>query len=108
MRREKNVVDQKSLSISDLKIDYLSLYNSVRNIDTEMFLNQGAVTLEVHTQLENDLGGGNYSCNKKSPFNSWNSNIKWIEHNGQKINMCVRCGLDNYFIINCPKPDTSD
>ena len=31
MRREENVVDKKSLSISDLQIDYLNFDNSVRN-----------------------------------------------------------------------------
>ena len=36
-------------------MDYLSLYNPVRNNEGKTFLNQGTVTVEVHTQLINDL-----------------------------------------------------
>ena len=43
---EERFVDQKSLSISDLKNDYLNLENSVRNKKRDFFLNQGAVTVE--------------------------------------------------------------
>ena len=36
-RREEKFVDKKSLSISDLKIDYLNLENSVRNNERDFF-----------------------------------------------------------------------
>ena len=52
---EEKIFDQKSLSISDLQIDYLNLDNSVRNNDRRVLINQGAVTVEVHTQLRNYL-----------------------------------------------------
>ena len=44
-------MNQKSLSISDLKIEYFNLDNSVRNNARDFFLNQGAVTVKVHTQI---------------------------------------------------------
>ena len=59
MRREEEIVDQKSLSISDLIIDYLNLDNSVRNNERTSFLNQGAVTVEVHSEMKN------YSSNRE-------------------------------------------
>ena len=37
LRIEEKMVDQKSLSISDLKIDYLNLENSVRNNGRDFF-----------------------------------------------------------------------
>ena len=37
LRREEKFIDQNLLSISDLKIDYLNLDNSVRNNEREMF-----------------------------------------------------------------------
>ena len=37
LRREENLVDQKSLSIFALQIDYLNLENSVRNNEREYF-----------------------------------------------------------------------
>ena len=45
---------------------------------------------------------------KKSSFNSRNSNNKCTERNGQKSNLCFICGLEDQFIKNCQKPDTSD
>ena len=54
-RREERFIDLKSLSISDLQIDYLDLENSVRNNEREIFLNQGAVTVVVYNQLRNTL-----------------------------------------------------
>ena len=36
-------------------MDYLNLENSVRNNERDFFLNQGAVTVEVHTQLRDAL-----------------------------------------------------
>ena len=59
MRREEEIVDQTSLSISDLIIDYLNLDNSVRNNERTSFLNQGAVTVEVHSEMKN------YSSNRE-------------------------------------------
>ena len=38
-----------------LDIDYLKLDNSVRNTERGMFLNGGAVTVDGHKQLKNDL-----------------------------------------------------
>ena len=37
LRREETIADQKSLYISALKINYLNLDNSVRNIEGERF-----------------------------------------------------------------------
>ena len=42
-------IDKKSWSISDLQIDYLNLENSVGYNERENFLDQGSVTVEVHT-----------------------------------------------------------
>ena len=53
MRIEEKFIDQKSSYVSDLQIDHLNLDNSVRNNEKHFFLNQYAVTLEVHNQLRN-------------------------------------------------------
>ena len=42
-RGEENIVDQKSLSLSALHIDYLHLNNPVRDKKDQTFLNQGEV-----------------------------------------------------------------
>ena len=56
LRRQEKFINEKLFSLSDLKIDYLNLENSVRNNERErIFLNQGAVTVEVNTQPRNDL-----------------------------------------------------
>ena len=49
LQKKGKFIDQKSLSISDLQIDYLNLYNSVKKI-------QGALAVEDHTHLINALG----------------------------------------------------
>ena len=48
------------------------------------------------------------NINKKSLLNWQNSNNKSTEHNGQKHNTCLRCGLEDHFITNFPKLDTSE
>ena len=45
---------------------------------------------------------------KKLPFNPRNFNNKRNERNGQRPNTYFRCGLEDNFIANCQKPDTSD
>ena len=45
---------------------------------------------------------------KKPTFNPHNSNNKHNENNSWKPNTCFRCGSEDYFIVNCPKPDTLD
>ena len=44
----------------------------------------------------------------KPPFNSRTFNNKRNEHNGHKLNVGYRCGLEDHFITNCLKMDTSD
>ena len=46
--------------------------------------------------------------NNKSTFNSRNSNNRHTEHNGQKPNTYFKCGLEDHFVANFQKPDTSD
>ena len=55
MRREEKIVDQKSLSISDLQIYYLDLDNSVKIMREKILLDGGAVTVEVQNQPINSL-----------------------------------------------------
>ena len=75
----------------------------------QIFLNQGAVTVEVHNQLRNDLKQQkNQKGYKKPPFNPRNSNNNRNEHNDRKQNTCFRCGSDDRFIANCLKTDTLD
>ena len=45
---------------------------------------------------------------KKPPFNPYNSNNKCNECNSQKPNACFKCGPEDHFIANSPKPDTLD
>ena len=49
LSREEKFINQNSLSIYDLKIDYLNLDNSVRKYKRAIFLIQGAFTVEFHT-----------------------------------------------------------
>ena len=49
-----------------------------------------------------------YKGHKNLPFNSRNSNNNCTEHNGGKPNMCFRCGSEDHFISNFPKPDTTE
>ena len=58
--------------------------------------------MEDHTQQRNDKG------NKKQTINSRNSNNKYTKHNGHIPNTYFRCGLEDNFITNCQKPETSD
>ena len=53
LRRGGNI-DNKSF-IFALQIYYLILEHSVRNTERAVFLNQGAVTVEFHTQMRNSL-----------------------------------------------------
>ena len=55
LKREEKFVDQKVFSISNLQIYSLNLDDSVKNTERANFFNLGAVTVEVHTQLKNDL-----------------------------------------------------
>ena len=48
-RRKEEIIDQKSLSTSDLKIGYLNLENSVSNNERANFLNQCELTVDVCT-----------------------------------------------------------
>ena len=43
---------------------------------------------------------------KKTPFNPQNFNNNSNECNDRKPNTCFRCGSEDHFIANCPKPDT--
>ena len=52
LRREEKFIDPRLLSISDLQIYYLSFDYSVGNNERDFFLNKGAVTVDVHTQLK--------------------------------------------------------
>ena len=77
--REENFVDQRSLSISDLQIDYLNLDNSVRNTEGEFFSQSrcshcggSCPTEKLSNQKRND------KVNNKSSLNSRNSNNKII------------------------------
>ena len=107
-RREENFIDQKSLSISDLQIDYLILDNSVGNTERA----------NVYQWRWSHFGGSHLNgfCfkqhiknkgHKKSTFNSLNFNNKRTERNGWKPNTCMRCVLENYLSENCLKPNTS-
>ena len=74
-----------------------------------MLLNQGAVTVEVHTQLIFFLKQQrNGKEENKSPFNSCNSNNEHTEREGRKQNTCFGCGSEDPSIANIPKPDTSE
>ena len=82
--------------------------NSVRNNEGEILLNKGAVTMEVHTQLRKYLWNQQEEKGyNKPPFNPRNYNNKRDERNSRKPNTCFRCGLEDHFIANCAKPDTS-
>ena len=65
-------------------------------------LNQGSVTVEVHTQLGNDLN------KKKPPLNTRNFHNKRNKQNCWKSNTFFRCGLEYHFIAKFLKPDTLD
>ena len=74
-----------------------------------IFLNQASVTVEDHTQVRNSLNNRERKKGYKKPlFNPWNSNNKRNERNSCKSNTCFRCGLDDHFVANFPKPDTLD
>ena len=81
LRREE-FFDQKSLSISDLQIDYLNLDNAVRNNEREIFSQSRCIhcggsklTKKRFKQQIKEKG------HNKSTFNSCNSNNKRTEHN---------------------------
>ena len=75
----------------------------------QILLNQGAFTVEVYTKLRNSLRKIERKKGyKKPPFNPHKSNNKHTECNGQRTNICFRCGSEDHFIANFLRPDTSD
>ena len=51
MRREETFIDQKTLSVSDLQIDYLNLDNLVRNIERANFSLIRITNVTVRNQI---------------------------------------------------------
>ena len=75
----------------------------------ENLLNQGAFTAEAHTQLRNSLSNKKKEKGYNKPiFNPRNSTNRRNERNSQKPNTSFRCGLEEKFISNFPKPGTFD
>ena len=73
----------------------------------QTFINKGAVTVDVYTQLRNDLGNSHRNKGyKKPPFNPHNSNNKSNECNGYEPNTCYRCVSADNFIAKFTKPDS--
>ena len=109
LSREETFVDQKSLYISDLKIDNFNLDNSVRNNEGANFFQSRCIhcrgshpTEKCFKQQRKDKG------HNKPPFNSCKYNNKRTRHNSRKPNMCLRCGSEYHFIANFLKLDTLD
>ena len=95
--------------MSALQVDYLNLGNLVGNIERYFFLNQGAVTVEVHTHLKNTLRNSKRGKAIRNHLSIHTTLIIIInEHNSWKPNTCFRCGLEDHFIAIFPKPDTSN
>ena len=91
-----------------MQIDYLNLKNSVINNERVFFLNQAALSVEVHTQPKKCLKNRKENGYNKPPFYPRNPNNKHNEHNGWKPNTCFRCRSEDHFIANFLKPDTSN
>ena len=92
-----------------MRIDYLNFDNPVRNNERAKFSQSscnhcgGSHPTEKCLKKKIKENG----CNK-TPLNSRNSNNERNECNGWKPNKCFRCGLEDNFILNCPRTDTSD
>ena len=92
MRIEIKFIDKKSLSISDLQIDYLNLDNSVRNNKRENISQSNCSNFEGSHPTEKCFKKRQKEKGyKQPPFNPRNSNNKCNEHSGWKPNMCFRC-----------------
>ena len=82
--------------------------NSVINTETEENISQGAITVGDNAQLKIFRKQRKDKVHRKLPFNSHYSNNKSTKRNGRKPNTCFKCVLEDHFIVNIRKTDTSD
>ena len=111
MRREEKAVDQKSLSLSALKLYYLNLNHSVRATKRENIYHSKCRHCEESHPTENYFkqqrkikGTNKFS----SYFNSHNPNNKRTESNNINPNTCFRCGSEDHWITDLLKPESSE
>ena len=107
LRREEKSIDQKPLSISDLQTHYLNSENSVRNIERSNFDQLMCSHCEGSHPTEKCFRQQqNGKLYKKPLFNPRKYNNKRNKCNSWKPDTCFKCGLQDHFIANFPKPDT--
>ena len=105
----KQFTDKKSLSISDLQVDYLNLENSVRNNERDIFDQSRCSHCECsHPTKKCFKKQQKEKGYEKPPFIPRNYNNNHNERNSQKPNTCFRCRLEDNFIADRPNPDNLD
>ena len=102
-------MNQNSISISYLQIDYFDLKRIARNKE-RAFFSQSRCSHCVGSNLNDKCFKQQVKkCIYKKPsFNPCHSNNKRDERNDRKPNTCFRCESEDNSIIDSPKLDTSD